>query len=230
MNNHKYQLGLYRVFEVLTSRYPDVLWEGCASGGGRFDPAILQWFPQVWTSDNTDAVDRLPIQFGTSLVYPTSAMGAHISAVPSGNSLRTTSFTYRAHVAMMGGSFGLELDPAELDESDRSQIPGLIALAEKVNPVVVDGDFYRLSLPEESIYPGAMFVSQDGGKAVVFYFSTKATVNHGWPQLRLQGLDPKAKYMVDGDQVHSGAALMNIGVGYWFVGDYDSKVIFLDRQ
>ncbi|KAF4412346.1 Alpha-galactosidase 2, partial [Fusarium austroafricanum] len=82
-NHHAYILGMYRVFDELTSRFPDVLWEGCASGGGRFDPGILQYFPQVWTSDNTDALDRIHIQFGTSLVYPPSTMGAHVSAVPN---------------------------------------------------------------------------------------------------------------------------------------------------
>lgn len=107
--DHAYMLGLYRVLDVLTTRFPDVLWEGCASGGGRFDPGALQYFPQMWTSDNTDALARLSIQFGTSLVYPPSTMGAHVSAVPNKQTTRTIPVGFRAHVAMMGGSFGLEL-------------------------------------------------------------------------------------------------------------------------
>ncbi|RLL98923.1 hypothetical protein CFD26_106796 [Aspergillus turcosus] len=148
--NLAYMLGMYRVFDTLTSRFPDILREGWASGGGRFDPGILQYFPQAWTSDDTDAVERIFIQMGTSLVYPASAMGAHISAVPDHQTGRTVPLTFRAHVAMMGGSFGLELDPLKMLPDEKAAVPGLIALAEKVNPVVLKGDMWRLNLPEES--------------------------------------------------------------------------------
>lgn len=107
--DHAYLLGLYRVLDALTSRFPDVLWEGCASGGGRLDPGVLHYFPQVWASDNTDALARLSIQFGSSLVYPPSVMGAHVSAVPNAQTGRSIPVEFRAHVAMMAGSFGLEL-------------------------------------------------------------------------------------------------------------------------
>ena len=227
---HGYMLGLYRVFEALTSRFPDVLWEGCASGGGRFDPGILHWFPQVWTSDDTDALERISIQFGTSLVYPPSAMGAHISHVPNGVTRRITPLSFRAHVAMMGGSFGLELNPEDMDEEERAQIPAVMDLAERINPVVVGGDFYRLALPEDTSYPAGQFISADGTRVVLFVFQTRATVNDAWPWFRLQGLDKAARYTVDGNQTVSGATLMNVGIQVRFEGDLDSKVLIIDKQ
>ncbi|KAF4448376.1 putative alpha-galactosidase C precursor [Fusarium austroafricanum] len=228
--NYRYMKGLYHVFETLTSRFPDVLWEGCASGGGRFDPGVLQWFPQIWTSDDTDAVERIAIQFGTSLAYPPSAMGAHLSHVPNGNTKRITSVTFRAHVAMMGGSFGVELDPSDLEPEERDQLPGLIKLAEKINPIVVTGDFYRLALPEETRYPAGQFISEDGKKVVLFAFQTRATINNSWPWFRLQGLDANAKYVVDKNQTLSGSTLMNMGIQLTFKGDYDSHVIMIEKQ
>ncbi|KAJ6436850.1 alpha-galactosidase C precursor [Purpureocillium lavendulum] len=228
-NHHAYMLGMYRVFDKLTSLFPNVLWEGCASGGGRFDPGILQFFPQVWTSDNTDALDRICIQFGTSLVYPPSTMGAHVSAVPNELTGRITPIRFRAHVAMMAGSFGLELDPDTIPDQDKDQIPGLIALAEKINPIVVQGDLWRLNLPEESNYPSALFISQDANHAVLFAFQIRATTVHNYPLIRLQGLDPAAFYSLDGKQVLSGATLMNGGIQYRFAGDYDSTVVLLER-
>ncbi|OJJ42315.1 hypothetical protein ASPZODRAFT_77061 [Penicilliopsis zonata CBS 506.65] len=223
---HAYLLGLYRVLDVLTTRFPSVLWEGCASGGGRFDPGMLFYFPQSWTSDNTDAVERIAIQLGTSLVYPASSMGAHISAVPNGITHRTTPLTFRAHVAMMGGSFGLELDSRTLDEAERAAIPPLIALAEKINPLVINGDLWRLRLPDSN-YPAAIFVSKDHTQAVLFAFQIRATINHSFPVLRLQGLDPAARYTVDGKGAYLGSTLMNGGMQLGFTGDHHSRVIFL---
>ncbi|KAL4903343.1 alpha-galactosidase C [Aspergillus multicolor] len=227
-NDHLYMLGLYRVFDTLTTRFPDVLWEGCASGGGRFDPGVLQYFPQIWTSDNTDGVDRVTIQFGTSLAYPPSAMGAHLSAVPNHQTGRTVPLEFRAHVAMMGGSFGLELDPATLQ--DDPTVPELIQLAEKMNPLILNGDLYRLRLPEESQWPAALFVAEDGSQAVLFYFQLSPNVNHAAPWVRLQGLDPGASYKVDGEGTFTGATLMNLGLQYTFDTEYGSKVVFLERQ
>lgn len=228
--DHQYMLGLYKVFARLTERFPDVIWEGCASGGGRFDPGVLQYFPQIWTSDDTDAVERIYIQFGTSLVYPPSAMGAHVSATPNSQSGRNETIEFRAHVAMMGGSFGLERDPSHMPEQDKAKVPDLIKLAEKVNPIVVKGDLWRLSLPEESDYPAALFISEDQKQAVLFYFQLKPTINNSWPVVRLQGLDAKAMYKVDGIQTVSGATLMNRGVSYNFEAGYSSKVVFFEKQ
>lgn len=226
---HEYMLGLYRVFSTLTKRFPSVLWEGCASGGGRFDPGTLHYFDQIWTSDNTDALERISIQFGTSLVYPPSTMGAHISAVPNWATHRSTSIEFRAHVALMGGSFGLELNPAEIPEEDRSKIPDFIALAEKVNPIIVGGDLWRINLPDESNWPAALFISRDGSQAVLYYFQIRALINHAIPSVRLQGLDPGARYQVDGEATYSGAMLMNIGLNYIFKGDLQSRVVLLQR-
>lgn len=229
--DHAYMLGLYRVFANLTSTFPDVLWEGCASGGGRFDPGVLAYFPQIWTSDNTDALERLYIQFGTSLVYPPGAMGAHLSAVPNGQTQRTIPVAFRAHVAMMGGSFGLELNPVvpAISAEDKAALPGLIALAERVNPLVVTGDLWRLNLPEESNWPAALFVSQDGGSAVLFWFQVRSTWNVARPYLRLQGLEPSARYSVAGNLTYSGATLMSVGLQWDFQGEYDSTVVFIER-
>lgn len=228
--DHLYMLGLYRVFANLTTEFPDVIWNGCASGGGRFDPGVLQYFPQIWTSDDTDAVERISIQFGTSLVYPPSAMGAHVSHVPNWLTSRETPVHFRAHVAMMGGSWGLELNPADLDDDEKDEIPDLIKMAEKVSPIVMTGDMYRLALPSDTTYPAALFISEDGDKAVFFAFQTRATINTSWPRFRLQGLDKDAKYKYNGTQVLSGATLMNQGIQLRFSGDYDSKVIFLEKQ
>ncbi|KAF6835222.1 alpha-galactosidase 2 [Colletotrichum plurivorum] len=227
--SHAYMLGIYHVFEVLTSRFPDVLWEGCASGGGRFDAGVLHYFPQIWTSDNTDAFDRLFIQFGTSLAYPLSAMGAHVSAVPNHLTGRTIPIKFRAHVAMMGGSFGLELNPAEISDEDKAQIPELMALSERVNPIVIGGDLWRLNLPEESNWPAALVVSEDGSEAVLFYYQVRALYNHARPRLRLQGLDPSSSYSLDGNGTYSGATLMSTGVQYDFEGDYDSRVVLIQK-
>ncbi|KAF4809549.1 Alpha-galactosidase 2 [Colletotrichum tropicale] len=224
-----YMLGMYHVFETLTSRFPDVLWEGCASGGGRFDPGVLHYFPQIWTSDNTDALDRISIQFGTSLAYPLAAMGAHVSAVPNHQTTRTIPIKFRAHVAMMGGSFGLELNPAEISDEDKVQIPELLALNEAVNPIVIGGDLWRLNLPEESNWPAAMVISEDGSQAVLFYYQVRSWYNHALPRLRLQGLNPVASYSLDGNGTYSGATLMNTGVQYAFEGDYDSRVVIIKK-
>lgn len=228
--DHLYMLGMYKVFDRLTTKFPDVIWEGCASGGGRFDPGVLQYFPQIWTSDNTDAMDRITIQFGTSLVYPPSAMAAHISHVPNGQTQRTTPIMFRAHVAMMGGSFGFELNPDDMKEDDRKMVPTILALAEKVNPIVIKGDMYRLNLPEDSNWPAALFVSENGKEAALFFFQLLANNNNLFPPVRLQGLDAKANYKVDGNQTLSGATLMNFGLQYNFKHDFDSRLVWLEKQ
>lgn len=226
---HAYMIGMYHVFDTLTTQFPDVLWEGCASGGGRFDPGVLAYFPQIWTSDNTDGLERLYIQFGTSLVYPPSAMGGHVSEVPNQQTGRTTPLTFRAHVAMMTGSFGFELNPATLEQEEKDQIPALVALAEKVNGVVVKGDMWRLQLPEDSNWPAALFISPRGEEAVLFYFQVRGLFNAGYPTLKLKGLDSGAMYDVEGVGRYSGASLMNMGIQVAFKGDYDSRVLSITR-
>jgi alpha-galactosidase len=233
---HAYMLGLYRVLETLTTRFPEVLWEGCASGGGRFDPGLYHYWAQSWTSDNTDAIDRLFIQFGTSLVYPPSSMGAHVSAVPNHQTGRTTPLEFRAHVALMGGSFGFELDLNKLPEEEQAQIPRLVALSEKVNPLVITGDLYRLERPDESNWPTAMFVSPDKARssAVLLAYRMQSIINWHSPPVRLQGLDPEATYELEeeGQEAveYTGRTLMNAGLHLALKGDYQSRVIFLRRK
>ncbi|KAH8159162.1 hypothetical protein CIB48_g9083 [Xylaria polymorpha] len=172
--NYAYMLGMYRVIDNLTTAHPEILWEGCASGGGRFDAGLLHYWPQSWTSDNTDGLDRLQIQFGTSYAYPPSAMGCHVSAVPNGQVGRTTPLAFRSAVASMCGSYGLELDPKQLTQEELDEIPGLIALQQSINPLVINGIFYRLALPDKSNWPAAMFVLPDGSAAVLFVFQVRS--------------------------------------------------------
>ena len=231
---HKYMLGLYRVLETLTTRFPDVLWEGCASGGGRFDPGLYHYWAQSWTSDNTDAIDRLFIQFGTSLCYPPSSFGAHVSAVPNHQTGRTTPLVFRAHVAMMGGSFGFELDLQKLPQEEQDQIPKLIALSEKINPLVINGDLYRINRPDESNWPTAVFVSKDKKEAVLLAYRMQSIINWHSPPVRLQGLDAESTYVLEEegqDAVeYTGQTLMNIGLHLALKGDYQSRVILLKSK
>ena len=185
---HRYMLGVYHVFETLTSRFPDVLWEGCASGGGRFDPGMLHYFPQSWTSDNTDALERLHIQFGTSLAYPASSMGGHVSVVPNHQVGRVTPFEFRAHVAMMCGSFGFELDPANLSTEEKEMVPKLVALQARLSSLVIGGTMLRLASPETN-YPAVLFLSEDGAKGVLMAYAIMSTLRPAAPTIRLRGLD-----------------------------------------
>ena len=230
-DDYKYMLGLYRVIDNLTTSYPDVLFEGCASGGGRFDPGLLHYWSQSWTSDNTDASDRLTIQMGTSLVYPPSAMGCHISAVPNQLTGRNISIVYRGHVAMMCGSFGLELNPEELSPEESAALPSIMAAAKAVNPIVISGAFYRLAHPAHSNWPAVQFVSRDLTQSAVFAFQQSYRVKPAAPPLRLQGLDPKARYTNNWDNAtYSGATYMNHGLNVaWKSGDYQSKLVWLDK-
>jgi alpha-galactosidase len=231
-DDYKYIKGLYHVLDTLTKKYPDVLWEGCASGGGRFDPGLLHYWPQHWTSDNTDASDRLTIQMGTSIVYPPSAMGCHISAVPNGNTGRLISMEYRGHVAMMCGSFGLELNPHELSEEETAALPSIMAEAHRVNPIVISGDFYRLAQPATSNWPAVQFVSANGNESVVLAFQQLYATKPGPPPIKLQGLDPKARYFNNlNNQTWTGATYANSGLNVpWSRGDYKSKLIILEKR
>ena len=164
--SHRYILGLYRILSHLTTKYPKILFEGCASGSGRFDPGMLYYFPQNWVSDNTDAADRLGIQLGASLVYPPSSMSSHITARRNYLTNRQFSLSYRAHVALMCGSFGLELNPSDLNQEEADEIPGIIELWKRVNPLVISGEFYRLAVPSESNWPAAQASGHPGAQYV----------------------------------------------------------------
>lgn len=230
--DHRYMLGLYRVIDNLTTTYPNILWEGCASGGGRFDAGLLHYWPQHWTSDDTDASKRLTIQMGTSIAYPPSAMGCHVSAVPNGITGRNISIEYRAHVALMCGSFGFELNPSQLSAEETAAIPSIMAVAAKVNPIVISGSFYRLALPDDTNWPAVQFISKDENTVVVFAFQQQAVVKPAAPPLRLQGLASDGKYWNSADNAtYSGGTYTNAGLNLVFkTADYQSQMIWLYRQ
>ncbi|KAH0026795.1 alpha-galactosidase, partial [Aureobasidium melanogenum] len=230
--DYAYTLGMYRVMDNLTGSYPSILWEGCASGGGRFDAGILHYYPQSWTSDNTDASDRLTIQMGTSLAYPPSSMACHVSKVPNGLTNRNISIEYRAHVALMCGSFGFELNPVDLSEEERAAIPGILATHEKINPIVISGSFYRLAWPGDTNWPAVQLISQDESTAVVFAFQQQAMIKPAPPPLRMQGLNATARYSSNlYNGTLSGNTLMNGGLNLaWQIADYQSMLIWLYKE
>ncbi|GLH65244.1 hypothetical protein PG301_30830 [Parageobacillus sp. G301] len=209
---HRYILGLYRVMEEITSRFPHILFESCSGGGGRFDPGMLYYMPQTWTSDNTDAVARLKIQYGTSLVYPISAMGAHVSAVPNHQVHRITSLEMRGHVAM-SGNFGYELDLTKLSEEEKAIVKQQVAFYKDIRRLVQFGTFYRILSPFEGNETAWMFVSEDKSEAFVAYFRVLAEANAPLSFLRLKGLDPNKDYEIIGSgEMYGGDELMYAGL------------------
>jgi alpha-galactosidase len=159
-------LGLYGVLEKITSAFPHILFESCSGGGGRFDPGMLYYMPQTWTSDDTDAIERLKIQYGTSIVYPISSMGAHVSAVPNHQVDRITPLETRGHVAM-SGNFGYELDLTKFTEEEKATVKEQVAIYKEIRHLVQFGDFYRLLSPFVGNETAWMFVSDDRKEAFV---------------------------------------------------------------
>lgn len=193
---HRYILGVYEVFARITAAFPSVLFESCSGGGGRFDAGMLFFSPQIWTSDNTDALSRVQIQYGTSLAYPASAMGAHVSTIPNHQTLRSTTVKTRSLIAM-SGTFGYELDPREMAEKEVMEVQNYIALHKKIAPLVYEGDMYRLWNPFTSISGAWIFVSQSKRHAVVIATNIRRDVGRLEPRLRLDGLEPGAIYSVE---------------------------------
>ncbi|MCD8218433.1 MAG: alpha-galactosidase [Clostridiales bacterium] len=209
---HRYILGVYDLYDRLTKAFPEVLFESCASGGGRFDPGILYYAPQAWTSDCTDAVERLKIQYGTSMCYPISSMGAHVSAVPNDQVFRNTPLHTRANVAFFG-AFGYELDLNTLTEDELVEVRGQIDFMKKYRNILQYGTFYRLKSPFEGNITVWMSVSQDKKQAIVGWYRVLNGANQPYSRVRLQGLDPDLLYRnnLDGKQ-HYGDELMNLGL------------------
>ncbi|KRE57680.1 alpha-galactosidase [Paenibacillus sp. Soil750] len=234
---HRYMLGLYEVLERITSAFPNVLFESCSGGGGRFDPGMLYYMPQTWTSDNTDAVERLKIQYGTSIVYPISSIGAHVSAVPNHQVHRTTPLDMRGHVAM-SGNFGYELDLTTFTEADKEAVKGQIELYKQLRPLIQFGEFYRLINPFEQASAAWMFVSEDKKEALVAFFQVLSEPNAPLRKLRLKGLAPEYNYLLDeaGDpdesvEIFGGDELMHVGLNLpiW-KGDYRSRLYRLKME
>jgi alpha-galactosidase len=208
---HRYILGVYRLYERLTTEFPHVLFESCSSGGGRFDPGMLYYAPQCWASDDSDAVERLKIQYSTSYCYPISSIGAHVSAVPNHQVKRITPLATRANVAHFG-TFGYELDLNKLTEEEREQVRQQIAFMKEYRAVLQFGDFYRLRSPYEGNFTAWMAVSPDRKTALVGWYRLLSEVNGPFRRVKLQGLDPELCYRVDGGEAHYGDELMNLGL------------------
>ncbi len=235
---HRYILGVYELYERLTSEFPHVLFESCASGGARFDPGMLYYAPQCWTSDDSDAVERLKIQYGTSYGYPIRSMGAHVSAVPNHQLRRLTPLHTRANVACFG-TFGYELDLNKLTEKHIEDVKKQIVFVKKYRELLQYGTFYRLENPFEGNVTAWMVVSEDLKDAIVGWYRILNTVNAPFTRLRLKGLSPDFCYTLEDDGASwFGDELMQIGLitSDVFVndlgcpetgGDFDSKLFVL---
>ncbi len=247
---HRYILGVYELYDRLTRAFPEVLFESCAGGGGRFDPGLLAYAPQGWTSDDTDAVERLKIQWGTSLCYPLSSMAAHVSAVPNHQVGRVTPLATRAAVAFFG-VFGYELDPTALSAEERREVAEQVAFYQAHRELFQRGRFLRLRSPFEGDGQATawMAVSSDARAAAVGYYRALNAPNPGPDRLRLRGLDPQATYRVSvwpaaGDPVagdntlmRGGDELMHVGLfldaGRWESGrrgDFWARVFVLEAS
>ncbi|MEE0419839.1 MAG: alpha-galactosidase [Lachnospiraceae bacterium] len=228
---HRYVLGIYEFLEKLIHRYPELLLEGCSGGGGRFDAGMLYYSPQIWCSDNTDAIDRIKIQYGTSFGYPISAMGSHVSAVPNHQTGRITPLSTRAVVAM-AGSFGYELDLNKLTEEEKHQVKQQIQTCKKYWKLIHQGDYYRLTDPfRETRFALWQFVSPDKGEALVQGAVIEPKANMLPCHICLRGLDGQKRYRVNGDRVYTGAALMNGGILLpQMQGDYQPVELYLEEM
>lgn len=212
---HRYILGVYDLYERLTSEFPYILFESCASGGGRFDPGMLYYAPQAWASDDTDAVERVKIQYGSSYAYPVSSIGAHVSITPNHQLFRSAPIKMRGDVASFG-AFGYELDLAKLSDEEREVVKEQIAFVKKYRGLIHKGEFYRLQSPFDHNISAWMVVSEDKKQAIVAIFKILNDVNCEYRRLYLKGLDENLCYhaVEDGKEKGSfyGSELMNIGM------------------
>lgn len=227
---YDYVLGVYDFLEKLTNRYPDILIEGCSGGGGRFDAGMLYYTPQIWCSDNTDAINRTRIQYGTSFFYPVAAMGSHVSAVPNHQTGRVTSMHTRG-VAAMSGTFGYELNPALLNAKEKAEIRAQLAQYREYQKLIREGDYYRLSNPFQDNFAAWMVVSDDRSKALVSVIRLTAEANLPAAYVTLKGMEEDAFYREKTTgKVYPGAALMEAGILLpAAVSEYEAYQIELER-
>ena len=212
---HRYMLGLYSLLERLTKKYPDILFESCAGGGGRFDMGLLCYMPQTWTSDNTDPYERLFIQTGTSLVYPVRTMGAHVNAGAMHGG-RVTSIKARADVAMCG-SFGYELDLTKLSDDEIEQTKQANERYHKYYNLIQFGDYYRDIdiFDTQGLASAVNFVSKDKSEALIVFAKARGIVNQLKILIKPKGLDPDAVYKhTETGATYLGSTLMNMGIYY----------------
>ena len=226
---HRYVLGVYEMQGRLTREFPHLLLENCSGGAARFDPGMLFYSPQIWCSDDTDAVERLKIQEGTALVYPLSTMGAHVSDCPNHVLHRTVPFETRGYVAL-AGTFGYELDVTRIPEEDRRQIPEQTAMYHKYNDLVREGDYYRIASYAENHYFDCWgVVSKDKAEALYTFIQVLNRPNYHSRRIRLKGLDPEKTYRIEGEEsTYLGALLMKAGINIPNPeGDFRGRLIHL---
>lgn len=234
---HRYVLAVYQMQDRLTREFPHLLLENCSGGGARFDPGMLYFSPQIWCSDDTDAIERLEIQEGTALLYPLSTMGAHVSDCPNHTVGRVTSFETRGIVAL-AGTFGYELDVTKIPQEDRDMIPGQVAMYHKYNDLVREGDYYRIaSYSQNHRYDCWQVVSGDRKQSLVTFVQVLNRANFKSRRILLKGLDADKRYNVvfvndDNieDKVYSGDMLMKAGLlvpNPW--GDFRARLISLSE-
>ena len=227
---HRYYLSLYSLYEKLTKKFPHVLFEGCAGGGGRFDAGMLHYSPQIWCSDNTDAIARLKIQYGTSFGYPTCTVGAHVSASPNHQTGRKTPLSTRGVVAM-SGVFGYELDLSALSDEDCEEIKEQIKRYKEIEPIIHSGKLYRLSkMSDTDHFMAWQYVSPDQCRSVLNIVVTNPLANSAPVHVDLKGLLPDATYSVNGEFEVLGSALMR--GGYTFprlTGDYPAMQLDITK-
>lgn len=226
---HRYMLGLYSILERLVTAFPDVLFEGCSGGGGRFDAGMLYYFPQYWTSDDTDAIERLYIQHGTSLVMPACTMGARVSAVPNHQVHRTTPLQTRGHIAM-AGQFGYEMDLGKLSEEETELVRQQIRQYKEIRSTIHFGDLYRLRSPFEGENTAWEYVSADRKQVVLVYCTIRAHVITGMTQIRFEGLKENAQYQnTETGEVYGGDFLMNAGLYLPDDRDHESRLLIFEQ-
>ena len=222
--SHRYALGLYDMLDRIVLANPDVLFEGCSAGGARFDPAMLYYFPQIWTSDNTDVDSRTRIQYGTSMVYPLSAMSCHVTSATCRG--RNINIKTRGDISSLG-AFGYELDASTFTDEDRQQAREIIDEYKEWNAdLVLHGDLYRIKSPFDTNFFAESVVSKDKNKAILVVFRSKFYMNYAPPHFKMSGLDENKRYYVrELDKTYSGSTLMNLGfVLYNHIGgDYTSQ-------
>lgn len=228
---HRYVLGVYELQERLITEFPNLLLENCSGGGGRFDPGMLYYSPQIWCSDDMDALERLRIQEGTALLYPLSAMGAHIGDCPNHSVGRNTPFETRGHVAL-AGTFGYELDITKISEEERAQIPGQVAMCKKYQGLVQSGDYYRLaSWSDEKPFDCWEVAAKDGSEALVTWVQVLGVPNVKSRKIYLRGLESQAVYRLeDTGETFTGEELQSCGFltdKLW--GDFRSKLYHFVR-
>ena len=227
---HRYALGLYDLCERIINANPDIFFEGCSSGGARFDAGMLYYFPQIWTSDNTDAESRTKIQYGTSMVYPLSSMSCHVSAVPNQQARRVTPMKTRADIAHLGAT-GYELDTSVFTKEELEEVSSQVEEYKRIEHLILQGDLYRIDDPFDGNFFTEMVVSKDKCEALVCIYRRHTNANPEIKRVRPCGLDKSKIYkVVERDIVASGATLMNVGIAINFKNEDFTTVVYHIRE